>query len=112
MTRGIVLDRRVTLLEPQAGQGENPWGQTVQAAPLQHPVWAMRRDLRANERVVQQGTLVALLDSIFTIRYRPDITSAWTLRTDDGREWLIEGTRQVDRRRWLELLCLRVGVSA
>ena len=109
MARGIALDRRVTLLEPQEGQESNPWGGSTPTAPLEHPVWAMRRDLRANERTLEGGTLVAVLDVIFTIRYRADVTAAWRLRTDDGREWLIKGVRQVDRRRWLELLCKRVG---
>ena len=96
-----VLDRYITLVRRRDTGEKDSWGQSI-SEPFQIQVWASRRDITGSERVVQSG-IVANLRSKYIIRYRTDVDTSWRLQ-DDGETSGIEAIRQVNRRRYLELL--------
>ena len=102
--RSPVLDRRITLVHRRDTGERNSWNQPVGSIldPLRIQVWAARTDITGSERVVQSG-IVANLRSKYIIRYRTDIDTSWRLQDQDQTSG-IEAIRQVNRRRYLEIL--------
>lgn len=96
------FDRRVTLQSP-AGTRDS-FGEPQTTWTDEGMVWAHRRDLRAIERFTHQQT-DATITTIFTLRYRPDVAPSWRLLDEAGRIYGVDGIRELDRRRTLELLC-------
>lgn len=97
-------DRRVTIQEftttrdPDTNEQIRTW---VDLAA----VWAKRLDLRASERIVMGEAIDATIETVFTIRYRVDVDVIGRLVDENGRIYDVKGTREIGRRRELELLC-------
>ena len=100
--QSYVLDRRITLLGTRDTGDRSGWNQHV-TEPVEIEVWAGRRDVTATERVTSADSIVSQLRSRYVIRYRTDIDANWRIR-DDGVVSGIEGIREINRRRYLELL--------
>ncbi len=96
------LDRRVTLQSPSTSR--DSFGEALTSWQDAGIVWARRFDMRASERFTHQQTEPSV-ETIFTIRYRDDVRVTWRVLDDEGRIYDIEGIREPDRRRSLELLC-------
>ena len=92
------LDRRITLLEPTPGA--NVGGQIRQGDPVEHVVWAARRDRGGGERD-QAATLVGSWQTRFTVRQsqalRP-LDHTWALVDEHGREYDIESVAETGGR--------------
>lgn len=100
----FVLDRVVVLVQPTYEEERSRWNNLVPADPIEHEVWAMRRDLSARERVTERLGVLSTLRSRFIVRFRDDIKATWRLR-DGSERFNIEGTRELGRRKFLELIC-------
>ena len=104
----ILLDRVVTLLEPNRPGIRDDWNNEIEifSEPIEHEVWAMRRDLSARERISSGhgDQVLSSLRTRFTVRFRSDVAPTWRLR--DGSEYFnVEGVRELGRRKYSELIC-------
>ena len=102
------LDRRITLLKPRPAATPNELGELVPGDPVEHPVWAERRDFTGREKL-QAATEFTEQRTRFLIRWHSKVRPSWKLRDEYGREYEIEGLAEVGRRRYLELLAVRNG---
>ena len=100
------VDRRVILLEPVYVDADS-WGGRPEPTWVEHPVWAARHDVPSSGRGgddttgARIGRNADLLETVFVIRYRDDISTDWRIR-EGLEEWAVVGVRQLDRRRWIE----------
>ena len=102
------LDRRITLLKPRPAATPNELGELVPGDPVEHPVWAERRDFTGREKL-QAATEFTEQRTRFLIRWHSKVRPSWKLRDEYGQEYEIEGLAEVGRRRYLELLAVRNG---
>lgn len=103
MMQAPVLDRRIKLIA-QVSTGAKGKLNTPITVPVEYTVWAARKDQYHRETFtteVQTGHY----ESVYTIRYRPDINTSWQV-VEDGVRFGIENIRQVGRRRYLEVECI------
>lgn len=85
------LDRRVTL--QAVTETQDSFGQPIKTWSDTATVWANKRPLRGDERVANQQ-LKAVVDTIWRIRHRTDVTP---------KSRLLEGSRVHDIQAVLEL---------
>ena len=103
-----VLDRRVTLVGKRETGDRGDWNQ-LETEDVEIEVWASRRDVTASERVVgRSDTILSLRDTRFIIRFRADVDASWRV-THDGLAFRVEGLREINRRRYLELFCTHIS---
>jgi SPP1 family predicted phage head-tail adaptor len=96
------LDRRATLQRPditRTAAGDAVTGYTTVAE-----VWAGKRDLRGRE-FLEAAATQAEAETLFTIRWRPDVAPSWRLLTE-GRTFDIQHAAEIGRREALELRCV------
>lgn len=97
------LDRRVTLQRPvegrsAAGDATTTWQDVA-------TIWAGRQDARGREYFAA-AAVQAELETLFRIRWRPDVVASWRLLCD-GAAYDIQSVAEIGRRDGLELRCLR-----
>ena len=102
--RSYVLDRRVTLAYTRNTGERDSFNQPI-TEDVTETTWAARRDVTASERISgQTDRLISTRNTRFIIRFRPDADATWTVE-HDGLLFRVEGLREVNRRRYLELFC-------
>ncbi len=90
------LDRRIVLLEPGPETTNTRTGQRVKGKPIEHPVWAHRRD-RGGSEGLQADTQVGEWKRRYEVR-KPGLKSlnhTWTVIGEDGRLFDIEAVSEV-----------------
>lgn len=97
----IVLDRRVTLIQPTVSEVRDSLNNPKPADPIEHEVWANREDTGGKETVTTR-LMVSQTNTVFTIRYRQDIDNTWSI-VDRGVTFGIEFILEVGRRLYLEI---------
>ncbi len=87
-------DRRLVLHEPTPGQ--NVGGQIVPGTPIDHVVWAIRRD-RGGGEGLQADTHVGEWNSRYELRGEglEDIDHTWTITDEKRRKLDIEAISEV-----------------
>lgn len=103
------LDRRLTIQgfsvtrDPESNEEIRTWSDLA-------TVWANRRDVSARE-FFSSGSEHAEQQSVFTIRWRPGLTS--TLRViHDGQTFDVTGVSEMGRRQYLALQAKAVDSNA
>ena len=100
------LDQRVSLQRRE--QGEDDWGQPIDAWVIVGTVWAAVLPLRAAE-VIRADAVTNIMDVKVKMRYRPGITSAMQVLHGSDTYEITSVIDVRSARRELELLCKRVG---
>ena len=103
-------DRRVVLMEPAAGK--NVGGQLRQGAPVEHVVWALRRD-RGGGEGVQADTRVGEWQTRFEVRALglAALDHTWWLIDERGRKYDIEAVAEAPAGRGRRLYLYAVARS-
>ena len=106
--------RRLVLYEPGT-DAPGDFGQIMSSAPIEHIVWATRRDRGGGERLTAD-TQVGEWATLFYVRRAglADIDHSWWITDDDETEWDLESISEVAKpaRRWLKLYCVAKGSGA
>ena len=82
------LDREVILLQPLVSISEG--GSSVTQWTGAGADWARMRPVSVADRTGAAGQVIPSADTIWTLRYRSDITSAWRIR-HEGRDYALTG---------------------
>lgn len=101
------LDRVVTL-QDVGGTTRTPSGGVVKTWETLATVYASRRDTLGSERV-ESGVEAMTADTVFKVRWRPDVTAATRLLCD-GQAWDVLSAAELGRREWLDLTCRKVSL--
>ena len=84
---------------------ENTFGEPVETWISLDTVWGKKRDLRGSERYTAKQNLAGV-DSVFTIRYRKDVTPLNILECENI-EYEISGVVELGRKEALEIYASR-----
>ena len=104
-------DVPVVLMEPTEAT-QDDLGDRVEGTPIEHEVWATRRDRGGSEQL-QSDTQIGTWNTRWEVRQEmiEHIDHTWALRDEDGRIWDIEAVSEVPplpRRRWWLYTVLRL----
>lgn len=105
--RSGTLDRRITIRS--IVRTTSATGAVVESWLDLATVWASRRDVRGRELVLS-GAERAVVERIYRIRHRPDVTPAMRV-VDGSEEQEIVAVAEIGRRRALELLTRRIAAT-
>ena len=95
----------VVLVEKVQSEERNAYNEPVAPTYNHYPVYATRYDrLLGQEEIVGQGTnVVEVQGTLFRIRYIPDVTTKWTLATEDGTSHSIHSLARSPDEKWLDI---------
>ena len=103
------LDRRIVLIEPGPTSSDTS-GQPRFSNPIEHEIWAARRDITRLAVSEQAQTILSRPETRFIIRWRAGVDTTWSLRDADGKNFSIDGVGEKHgRRRFLELAAVQIG---